>query len=91
MIERESDIERKLYNYVKRQKGRCLKLNPAGMVGIPDRMILLPGGVIHFVELKRKGQKPRPIQLHWLRKLTDLGFSAFWADNYEDIIDHIQT
>jgi hypothetical protein len=47
------------------------------LTGWPDRMVLLPGGRILWVELKRpKGGKFEPLQPYWLKKLRGLGFGA---------------
>ena len=55
------------------------------MDGMPDRLILMPGGRLSFVELKAPGQKPRPLQLHRHDQLRDLGFEVFVLDRQEDI------
>lgn len=91
MIEREADIERKLRDYVvKKRKGMCLKMNPVGFRGIPDRLVLLPGAEVHFIELKKKGERPRKNQYHWMKKLRELGFSAFWTDDYERCVKKLE-
>lgn len=90
MIKREVDIENRVATYVKERRGKCIKLSPRGLRGIPDRLILLPGARVFFVELKRPGQKPRNNQLRWIRVLSDLGFCAFWSDSYEDTIKRIE-
>ena len=73
---RESSIERGLVQRVKRADGLCLKLSPVGLVGIPDRLVLLPGGRVFFIELKRPGGVIAPLQTHWGQVLRDLGFNA---------------
>lgn len=58
--------------------GLCIKLNPFGYAGIPDRLVLLPGGIAVFFELKRPvGGKYEPLQLRWHSKLRQLGFKVF--------------
>ncbi len=75
----EKDIERKLVDRVKRHNGLCLKWICPGWSGVPDRIVLLPGGKIIFVELKRpKGGKLSELQKWWADKLTYLGF-PYWA------------
>lgn len=81
----EKDIERKLVKETKTCKGMCLKFTSPSMTGMPDRIILLPKGKIGFVEVKRKGEKPRPIQIKRISDLRDLGFKVFVLDDEKDI------
>ena len=81
---RESSIEKYLTKKVTEGKGKCLKLT--GYIGIPDRLVLLPGGVMIFVELKRsKHHAPRPSQLLWQRLLTRLGFTCLTVGSKEEV------
>lgn len=79
----EATYEHYLGALVKDRKGEYIKL--MGVAGLPDRMILLPGGKIIFVELKRDGKRPRENQKWWLRRLHELGFCSGWCDCYESI------
>ena len=60
MLER--DVEKALCKRVKELGGLCQKFVSPGRIGVPDRLVTLPGGVIIFVELKAKGKKPTPMQ-----------------------------
>lgn len=84
----ERDIERYLFKKVKREKGMCIKLNPVGMSGLPDRVVLLPLGKIFFIELKAPKQKPRPLQEIFLRTLRELGFLTYVIDS-KDKVDEV--
>ena len=53
----EKSIENVLRKAVEDAGGLCLKWTCPGHRGVPDRMILFPGGIIAFVELKRPGAK----------------------------------
>lgn len=91
---RESDIERKLVKAVKEKGGLCLKQTTTTFDGIPDRLVLLPGGKSAFVELKAPGKQPRPLQVKRMKQLTDLGQKCFVVDNVEmigDVLDEIQS
>lgn len=59
-------------------EGLCLKLKWLGGVGFPDRVILLPGGRVIFVELKRPDGRKGPLQPWWANTLTRLGFHHEW-------------
>ena len=86
---REKETERKLVRAVKRVGGICPKFVSPGMDGMPDRMILLPGGKIGFVEAKAPGRKPRILQVRRHRQLRNLGFPVFILDDPEQILDII--
>ena len=82
---RERDVERKLTQVVKSMGGLCPKFISPGMDGMPDRVVLLPGGRIAFAELKAPGRKPRPLQLKRKRQLEALGFHVYIIDATEQI------
>ena len=50
-----------------------MKFTPINWVGAPDRLVVLPGGKLGFVEVKAPGQRPRPLQLARHRQLRKLG------------------
>lgn len=52
--------------------GRSFKFVPAD-AGNPDRIVLLPGGVVRFVELKADGGELRAAQVLWHRRALELG------------------
>jgi len=84
MTKLEKEIERALRNLVEHHGGLCLKWVCPGWAGVPDRIVLLPGGRVVFVELKRpKGGKVSPLQLWWSDRLARLGFACWtvWDDN----------
>lgn len=59
----ELTIERELVQRVQGAGGQAYKFTSPGRVGVPDRIVLLPGRAPEFVELKRKGERPRPTQV----------------------------
>ena len=54
-----------------------------GMAGVPDRIVFLPGGRIIFVELKRPGEKPTPLQNRIIEMLRELGADVRVVDSME--------
>ena len=56
-----------------------------GLDGVPDRLILLPGGKAAFAELKATGKTLRPLQAVRKRQLEALGFRVFVIDSTEQI------
>ena len=91
---REKAIEKKLVQAVKSAGGIAPKFTSPGFDGIPDRIVLLPGGRMAFVEVKAPGEKPRPLQLARHRLLRELGFKVYVLDDEHQIgglLDEIQT
>lgn len=68
---------------------KCLKFESPGFTGVPDRMILLPGAKVIFVELKQPGKKERKRQLYVQGLLRALGFEVFSAVNDLEKIEAI--
>ena len=90
-LESEKAIEDAVCMVVGLLHGRSLKLNTYGHAHWPDRMHILPGGVVCFIEYKRQGERPRPAQLFTLKQLRDMGVNVTWADNVPDAITFLAT
>lgn len=91
---KEATIERKLVSAAKLRGGICPKWVSPGYDGVPDRIVLLPGGKIGFVEVKAPGEKPRPLQLARHNRLRQLGFKVYILDRTDQIgviLDEIQS
>lgn len=86
----ESKLERRLEKEIKRRGGLALKLTVPNRRGMPDRLILLPGEKIYFVEMKAPGKKLRLLQEKRARQLQTLGFSVYCLDSDEAIDDFLQ-
>ena len=82
---REKSVERKLVRAVRDSGGLALKFVSPGMAGVPDRLILFPGGRAAFCEVKAPGEKPRPLQVHRMEQLRALGFRVYVVDCEEQI------
>ena len=88
---RESEIEKKLKAATESRGGWCLKIPSIYITGLPDRLCLLPGARLIFVEVKKPGAKPRLIQIKMIERLNKLGFATAVLDNVNDIqniLDH---
>lgn len=81
MQQDERDVEKFLVQEIKKMGGKAFKFVSPGTLGVPDRLICLPGGIACFVELKRPGGKPRPVQRFVLRSLYHLGHRVVVIDN----------
>jgi len=91
---REKVIEKKLVDEVRHRGGICPKFVSPGFDGMPDRIVMMPGGKCGFVEVKAPGKKPRALQESRHRMLEALGFKVFVLDDPAQIggvIDEIRT
>jgi len=66
-----------------------LKFTPTGVVGYPDRIILIDNGQVLFVEFKQKGVKPRKLQAHVHDLLRGMGFIVLVVDDVVEGFDGI--
>ena len=82
---REKTLERKLVDAVKAMEGISPKFVSPGFDGMPDRLVLLPGSRIAFVEVKAMGCKPRLLQESRHGMLRQLGFKVYVLDSAEQI------
>ena len=82
---REKTVEQKLVAAVRGLGGICPKWVSPGFDGMPDRIVLLPGAKIAFVEVKAPGKKPRPLQASRHGLLRRLGFRVYILDELEQI------
>ena len=64
---REKQVEAKLVRAVREAGGMCPKLVSPGLAGMPDRLLLLPGCRIGFVEVKAPGERPRTLTRRFRR------------------------
>lgn len=81
----EKFIEQNLVRAVKERGGIAPKFVSPGFDGMPDRIVLLPGGRMAFVEVKAPGKKPRPLQEIRHKLLKQLGFHVYVLDSLGQI------
>lgn len=87
----EKQIERKLKDQVEAciKGAMCLKFESPGFTGVPDRILLLPNGVIAFVETKAPGKKERARQELVQSRIRSLGFQVFSHVDSEERIAEV--
>lgn len=83
MLERA--VEEHLVGRVKAAGGMAVKWVAPGLSGVPDRICILPGGKIVFVELKAPGKQPTALQLRVHAMLRRLGAEVHVVDSKEDV------
>ena len=78
----ESKIERVVTAWARDMGLMTIKLNVRGQRGTPDRLFMLNGRVL-FLEFKRPGAKPSPLQRYMITQLQANGFDAVVVDEVE--------
>lgn len=76
-MENEKETERFLCQEVKRLGGKAYKWVSPGCSGIPDRIVVLPGNRVSFVELKSEGKKSTNQQKARQEELAELGCRVY--------------
>lgn len=80
---RERDIEVYFRDGVRAAGGAAYKWTSPGNSGVPDRIVIIPGGKVVFVELKAPGGKPTKLQLVQHKRLRTLGCDVRVIDSKE--------
>lgn len=82
---RERDIERHLVERVKALGGEVRKVKWIGRRGAPDRIVMLPDGVLHWVELKRPGGTAEAHQAREHARMLRMGQRVLVLNTVEKI------
>lgn len=81
---KESEIQSKIIKQLQAWDWLVVKLIQTNTNGIPDLMCMRNGKTV-FIEVKREGEQPAPLQKHRLNQINAKGIFAFWTDKIEDI------
>jgi len=87
---RERDIERYLVERVVAMGGEVRKLRWLGRNGAPDRLVLLPGGRLIFIEVKAPEAGARPGQQREHCRLRAMGQRVEIVASFDDVDDVLQ-
>ena len=93
MGSKENRVERRLIDGVKALGGITFKFVSPGRAGVPDRVVILPGGTVHFVELKARGGRASALQQRVLAKLRRMDVTALvltGVDEVERYLDNLR-
>ena len=79
----ESALERRCVKMARDAGGELIKLHPWTVRGLPDRLLVMPDGVVAFVELKAPEGRLTPLQEWWRDRLVELGHRHLVIDDIE--------
>lgn len=80
----EARVESELVRGVVKRKGMCVKMMPT-VAGLPDRLVILPGGRLYLVELKRPDGSRSKIQKHQHLELARRGVQVSTLYTIEEV------
>lgn len=80
---RESQIEGRMGQMIKHRGGLYYKFVSPGQPGVPDRLIVLPGGKVVFVELKTETGRLSNIQKWQTGRMRDMGLDVRKISGWE--------
>ncbi len=81
----ESKIEAEFKKCVEDIGGLAWKFVSPGTRGVPDRLAIFPDDHTIYVELKKPGEKPEPLQAKRHEQLRDRGHQVYVIDTIEGV------
>lgn len=81
----EKRIEKRLAEEARRRGGMAVKFTSPGTSGVPDRLVVMPGGKMGLVEVKAPGKVPRTIQAAQRRRFERLGIAVYVLDDLDGV------
>lgn len=91
VVQGEALLERHLRKQVRLQGGMTIKLAPTEK-GVPDRLIIAPGGSIYLVELKTESGRLSPAQKLWHNRAEAVGATVhivYGRDELDALLEEI--
>lgn len=82
----ESAVQSKIIKDLEALGCTVIKIIKANKSGIPDLLVLLPGGRAVFIEVKKPGGVASKLQQYYIELLRKLGFTAFICDDPRDAV-----
>ncbi len=86
---KESAIEARLVREVKKRGGLCYKFTSPGNPGVPDRIVILPGGITVYVELKTEIGRLAKIQKWQIEELRRRGAAVRVLKGMEQVMEFL--
>lgn len=79
----ESELESQVVKLCGKLGLLTYKFSSPSQRGVPDRVIM-GGGIVFFLELKKAGCKPTALQQRELKRISEAGIPSGWADNFNE-------
>ena len=79
----EKDIEKRVCDYAKSLGMLVYKFTSPSRRSVPDRLFVVPGGKVFWIEFKRAGQKPTPAQEVEIEKIRKQGGTVYVVDSID--------
>lgn len=87
---KESAIEARLVREVKKRGGLCYKFTSPGNPGVPDRIVILPGGTTIYVELKTEIGRLAKIQKWQIEELRKRGADVRVLKGMDQVMNFLE-
>lgn len=87
---KESTIEARLVREVKKRGGLCYKFTSPGNPGVPDRIVILPGGTTIYVELKTEIGRLAKIQKWQIEELRKRGADVRVLKGMDQVMNFLE-
>lgn len=87
---REAQLEGYFVSACRREGWKAIKLMPSEK-GVPDRMVIIPGGEILLVELKTETGRLSPAQREWHRRAGVLGVHVYVVKGPKEVKQWIES
>ena len=89
---KENQVETYLHKRVVEAGGKTYKWVSPNCVGVPDRIVIMPGGKVFFVEVKALDGRLSHVQIRRLKELEALGANVralFGTEEVDKFVEKI--
>ena len=89
----EQDIQKDIIDFLEKNGLLAIKHNNIGIyarAGVPDILACSNQGKFIGIEVKRPGEKPKPIQIAFIDAINKLNGVAFYATSVEEVKKNLQ-
>ncbi len=90
---KEQVIQKNIIEYLKKNGFLAFVYTASGYyakAGLPDIMGCTPQGKFIGIEVKRPGQKPKPIQMAYINAINSIGGIGMWATSVEEVENELK-